>query len=768
MKTSRASAFTRLAALAAMITATASAAPLYWGVDTASSPLWATTSSWYTDLAGTSVSSAAPTASDDVFFNTTTFNSTAVVPRLGAAAAVNSITFSSTASVNVQSNGTTARDLTIGAGGVTMDSGAAASTLGASSATINVRFGADQTWTNNASTTLNIRNNAASATGAGAVTLTLNAASTGTIQNQGTYNDGTGSTLAIIVASTGTGSVSISSGSYSGGTTIKSGTATTSGTFGTGSVLLGDTSGSANATANINTATANSNNITVQAGSSGTKTLGTNNAATVLNGNITLDDNLTLASIGASTTLNGIVSGVGGLTKTSSAVTVVMTGANTYTGATTIQGGTLSVGSLNSVSGPNHVSSSNLGAPVTVGNGTIALGSTTVAGSLKYTGSGETTDRVIDLAGTTGGATLDQSGTGLVKFTSALTATGAGIKTLTLTGSTAGTGEISGAIVENGGAGKVTKTGTGTWTLSGANTYTGVTAIQNGSLSVFSLNSVTGGTASSSLGAPITLANGTIALGTTTTSGQLTYVGTGETTDRVINLAGTTGGGTIDQSGTGLLKFTSAFTATGTGIKTLTLQGSTTGTGEIGAAIVNKDVTNKTSVTKDGTGTWTLSGNNSYTGATTIDAGILALGAANRIADTSNLIMAGGTFATGGFNETLGTLTLSASSTIDLGSGASALVFADSSGTTWGTSISLSFVNFNTGVDTIRVGTSAGGLTGTQLALISINGSAATIDSSGFLAIAIPEPSTYALFAGSGLLLFSLGYRRRARRATNS
>jgi len=171
------------------------------------------------------------------------------------------------------------------------------------------------------------------------------------------------------------------------------------------------------------------------------------------------------------------------------------------------------------------------------------------------------------------------------------------------------------------------------------------------------------------------------------------------------------------------------------------------------------------SITKQNSSTWTLSGASTYTGATTINGGTLALGASNRIADTSNLIMAGGTFATGGFSETLGTLTLSAGSTIDLGAGTSALVFADSSGATWGSSISLSFVNFTAGVDTIRIGTTSGGLTLSQLGEITINGSAATIDASGFLAIAIPEPSTFGMLIGISALAGTLVIRR-SRRST--
>ncbi|MBL0182055.1 MAG: autotransporter-associated beta strand repeat-containing protein [Chitinophagaceae bacterium] len=77
-------------------------------------------------------------------------------------------------------------------------------------------------------------------------------------------------------------------------------------------------------------------------------------------------------------------------------------------------------------------------------------------------------------------------------------------------------------------------------------------------------------------------------------------------------------------------------------------------------------------MTKQGTGTLTLSGNNSYTGTTTISAGTLSLGASNVIPDNSPVTLSGGTLSTGsgaGFSETIGAITLSASSTIDVGTG---------------------------------------------------------------------------------------------------
>ena len=123
--------------------------------------------------------------------------------------------------------------------------------------------------------------------------------------------------------------------------------------------------------------------------------------------------------------------------------------------------------------------------------------------------------------------------------------------------------------------------------------------------------------------------------------GRLIYTGTGETSNKSINQNGTTAGATLDQSGpSGNLKLTT-FGAPGAGIKTLTLQGSTAGTGEISAAIINNSGTNTTGVTKAGTGLWNLSGANLYTGTTTISAGTLQLGSATALGGAGPLTMNG-------------------------------------------------------------------------------------------------------------------------------
>jgi autotransporter-associated beta strand protein len=75
--------------------------------------------------------------------------------------------------------------------------------------------------------------------------------------------------------------------------------------------------------------------------------------------------------------------------------------------------------------------------------------------------------------------------------------------------------------------------------------------------------------------------------------------------------------------------------------------------------------------------------------------GTLLLGAANQIGDAVPMTLAGGTFQTAGFSEQLGTLKLTANSTIDLGVGASVLRFAASSGVAWAAGTTLTIANWN-------------------------------------------------------------------------
>ncbi|MEI7902094.1 MAG: autotransporter-associated beta strand repeat-containing protein [bacterium] len=186
------------------------------------------------------------------------------------------------------------------------------------------------------------------------------------------------------------------------------------------------------------------------------------------------------------------------LLKKCGAGTLQLSGKNTYTGQTILESGALSVTSLNSFTKGKAKACGSLGAPLDIEAGEIVIGEEGKAGecALIYTGAGEISDRVMNFAGKKAAVTFDQSGTGLLKLTSTFVISGYGAdKTLVLTGSTAGTGEIAGNIFNPyDRAGKavisVTKSGTGTWVLSGTNTYTGPTTVKQGTLSIASVQSL--------------------------------------------------------------------------------------------------------------------------------------------------------------------------------------------------------------------------------------------------------------------------------------
>ncbi len=206
--------------------------------------------------------------------------------------------------------------------------------------------------------------------------------------------------------------------------------------------------------------------------------------------------------------------------------------------------------------------------------GLMNIGSGTDTGTLKYLGTGETCGVPMLLLGTTGGATFDQSGTGLWKLTWGMRNDNGDnqTKTVTLTGSTAGTGEISGPIIYSHQPAErrlsnLVKSGTGTWTLSGTSYYTGTTTVNAGALvvdgatdaaSAVTVNS--GGTlgGSGTINGSVSIASGgtllagsTNNLGTLTLANGLSFTDSGSTnTVRVTGANGAQTNGVVVTGGT--------------------------------------------------------------------------------------------------------------------------------------------------------------------------------------------------------------------------
>lgn len=628
---------------------------------------WDSPGEWYSDAAGTTLS-AIPGYSSNVRFATA--NTDLLSTSLFLDFEINSLTVDAGLAGPV-SIGT--KMLTIGAttdNGNTAGNGITANNQLGTTISSRVGLGRSQTWTVGADATMTVSGaisdfgNGHTLTKAGAGTLNLSAvnvfsgplmidagtlAITGAGQlNSGNYganivNNGTltfntsaAQTLNGIISGSGSFVKSNSntltlnnSGLFTGGATITGGSLTVGQANMVNPLGTGTTTVSAGGTyalsATLITAPVILNGGTITAGNSFTS---------FINGPVTLGDATTSTmNISGNLTINGNISGTGGLLKSNSAFVSLNGPNNTYTGATTITGGGLTIKS--SLYGND--TSKWIPANITVNSG----------GSL-----------VMNVGGT-GEFTIAQAGTMFSQLGGAVNNNGlrAGSTFGVDLRNTSGTFTISDNLIDTSGTGggsvsfRIVGNGTTAGTvveLTGNNTYSGQTIVdRSGAIRVSSLNSVNGGNpplASSSLGRPTTVANGTIQLGTNVSfqGASLIYTGTGETTDRVVNLGGANGTTyRFDQSGTGVLKFTSAFTITDNrGVKTIELQGSTAGVGEIAASIPNGETANPNRITKQGTGTWVLSAANAYVGLTTVSGGTLLLTHVNALN--------GGIGATGG------------------------------------------------------------------------------------------------------------------------
>ncbi|MCG7504885.1 autotransporter domain-containing protein [Mesorhizobium retamae] len=207
----------------------------------------------------------------------------------------------------------------------------------------------------------------------------------------------------------------------------------------------------------------NSNNFTGGFNASGNAAIGTSNSNALGLGTITMDVGTTLRDDGIAVTLSnaivlsgivnldsnthnnftiaGPINGNGRLTKVGLG-TLILTGANGYTGGTAVDAGTLEVRGGNAIDDGNLVSIANIAGATLLVTDSETIGSLSGGGAL-------------------GGAVAIAAG-----------------KTLT-TGDNTANNIFAGVI---SGAGALIKRGTDTFTLTGANTYTGNTILNGGTL----------------------------------------------------------------------------------------------------------------------------------------------------------------------------------------------------------------------------------------------------------------------------------------------
>ncbi len=246
-----------------------------------------------------------------------------------------------------------------------------------------------------------------------------------------------------------------------------------------------------------------------------------------------------------------------------------------------------------------------------------------------------------------------------------------------------------------------------------------------------------------------------LSTGTSSSIGRWSYSGSTMTLGGVIS-----GSGSLTKLGSSILTFTGSSANTFTG-------GFTISGGQVNF--------NKTAgVNAIGSGSTITINSNS----------VLNLQAANQIPTGVNMVLNGGTFMTGGLsvvsgNANLGTLTLTANSYINLGSGSTILKYANSSGTTWTGGTILYVTGWNGTLDTgggstqLIFGSDATGLSSTQLSqILFVNPSglpegyySATMLSTGEIvpgAVVVPEASTVCM--GVVLSAFALCYLVKRKR----
>ena len=394
--------------------------------------------------------------------------------------------------------------------------------------------------------------------------------------------------------------------------------------------------------------TANKDVLTITAnGAAGTGTIHLNGVdGMTVNGGITLNNPISIGSIGAN---NGGVYANGG-----AAGTVTLNGAITMTGQylsngtfAAAPGYTLVVNGAIAANG--WAVNSRIGNTVFSGGGDYASFTNNQDTTSLGANNGLGTHAVLDVANSAAG-TVDLKGfnqtlAGLTRIVanSAVVTSTTGASTLTLNvpapgvqtnGTTTAlyTGNYTYAGVVTGNL-SVVKTGPGTQTFSGTNSYTGTTTVTGGTLVLSASNNTMGTTTIGGAGTVKVGASNALGDGALTVNSGGTLDANGTANVNIYSLSGT--GGTITDSGT----------TTGTTTLSVASNSNTSFAGSI-----TNGATRNIGLVKAGSGTLTLSGTSNYTGPTNVTSGTVVVSGTLSGTTSTNIASSAFLYANGTVN----------------------------------------------------------------------------------------------------------------------